>query len=597
MVRRATGRVARRGARRAGGAAWAVRCAGGGGARTRTPASAARRGAWPGWRASSAALGRARAAPSRSRTCALDDPRAARRACRERFGEILRDDRAARVLHAARQVLSRPRAPARGRLRAARRTPSLTPRDHDEVRAVLEACAGAGVAVVPFGGGTSVVGGLEPLRGGFDGARLARPRRARRAGDARRALAAWPSWAPGCARPSSRRALGERGFTLGHYPQSYEYVTIGGCAATRSAGQASTGLRAHRRARGRGARWPRRPATSTCAPQPASAAGPELRRLVVGSEGVLGAITRGGAAGAPGARGHALRGLDVPGASAPAPRRCGAWSRAARRPTSRGSPTRPRRGWGSALAGLRGVPRRRAAAPTCARAAWRGGCLAIVGWAGPDERRARAPRGGRRGAARRAAASLWGSRRGARGCARASTGPTCATTLMDRGVLVETLETATTWAQLFTPLPRGGRRAARARAARRAATSRTCTRRARRCTSPSWRGRGAARSSSSGRAAKAAACEAIVAAGGTITHHHAVGRDHAPYVGAEVGGHRRGRAARPEARARSGRDHEPRQAAAGGLAAGGVLDRPAQVDRAGRRRVRLGFSRVITRSL
>ena len=43
----------------------------------------------------------------------------------------------------------------------------LTPRDHDEVRAVLEACAGAGVAVVPFGGGTSVVGGVEPLREGF----------------------------------------------------------------------------------------------------------------------------------------------------------------------------------------------------------------------------------------------------------------------------------------------------------------------------------------------------------------------------------------------------------------------------------------------
>ena len=37
------------------------------------------------------------------------------------------------------------------------------------------------------------------------------------------------------------------------------------------------------------------------------------------------------------------------------------------------------------------------------------------------------------------------------------------------------------------------------------------------------------------RAVKAAACDAIVAAGGTITHHHAVGRDHAPYMGAEVG--------------------------------------------------------------
>ena len=106
---------------------------------------------------------------------------------------------------------------------------------------------------------------------------------------------------------------------------------------------------------------------------------------------------------------------------------------------------------------------------------------------------------------------------------------------MDRGVLVETLETATTWAQLFT-LYRAVGDVLRAHAPL-VAVPRLApvSRRARRCTSPSWRGRAAARRSSSGAAVKAAACEAIVAAGGTITHHHAVGRDHVPYVEAEVG--------------------------------------------------------------
>ena len=63
-------------------------------------------------------------------------------------------------------------------------------------------------------------------------------------------------------------------------------------------------------------------------------------------------------------------------------------------------------------------------------------------------------------------------------------------------------------------------------------------------------------------AVKTAACEAIVATGGTITHHHAVGRDHAPYMAAEVGetGHRG--PAGGEGAARPGRDHEPGQAPA-----------------------------------
>ena len=339
----------------------------------------------------------------------------------------------------------------------------LTPRDHDEVRAVLEACAGAGVAVVPFGGGTSVVGGLEPLRDGFDalvsldlGALDALETL-----DERSQLAVVGG---GMRAVELEARLAERGFTLGHYPQSYEYVTIGGCAATRSAGQASTGY-------GRidelvvGARLAAPAGDLDLRAQPASAAGPELRRLVIGSEGVLGAITR-----------VALRVRPVPeltryegwmfpgfGAGAEALRRLeqgGAAPDVARlsdeEETRLGlGPDRPARGCARARC-----------RPICARAAWRGGALAIVGWAGPEEA-VRARREAAVEALRDAGGVALGQPAGRAWVRSRFHGPYLRDDLMDRGVMVETLETATTWAQLFTLYRAVGDVAARARAARR----------------------------------------------------------------------------------------------------------------------------------
>ena len=104
----------------------------------------------------------------------------------------------------------------------------------------LEVCAAEGIAVVPFGGGTSVVGGVEPLRGAHErliSLDLGAP--ARRRG--RPPLADRPPRR----RPARARGGGgarrARASTLGHFPQSFEYATIGGFAATRSAGQASSG--------------------------------------------------------------------------------------------------------------------------------------------------------------------------------------------------------------------------------------------------------------------------------------------------------------------------------------------------------------------
>src|SRR4051794_4821959 len=114
------------------------------------------------------------------------------------------------------------------------------PAGHDEVRALLEACSEAAVAVVPFGGGTSVVGGVDPDPGPF--AAVVAVDLARVSGlievDEVSLLA---RVAAGTTGPELEAALGGYGLTLGHLPQSWEYITIGGAVATRSAGQASTG--------------------------------------------------------------------------------------------------------------------------------------------------------------------------------------------------------------------------------------------------------------------------------------------------------------------------------------------------------------------
>src|SRR5205814_1085647 len=96
---------------------------------------------------------------------------------------------------------------------------------------------------------------------------------------------------PGMTGPEAEAALARHGLTLGHLPQSWEYATIGGFAATRSAGQASTGYgRMDKLVLGLRLAAPVgdvevRPLPGTAGPTPA------LRELIVGSEGALGVIT------------------------------------------------------------------------------------------------------------------------------------------------------------------------------------------------------------------------------------------------------------------------------------------------------------------
>ena len=114
------------------------------------------------------------------------------------------------------------------------------PRDEADVERVLEWCARERVAVIPFGGGTSVVGGVTPDVGPAYNGVVSLDLRA-----LDRVLEVDEVSAPRASRPapsarSWRRQLGEHGLTLRHFPQSFEFSTLGGWIATRAAGHFAT---------------------------------------------------------------------------------------------------------------------------------------------------------------------------------------------------------------------------------------------------------------------------------------------------------------------------------------------------------------------
>ena len=361
--------------------------------------------------------------------------------------------------------------------------------------------------MVPFGGGTSVVGGLsgEPPFVSLDLGRLDR-------------VVSVDPWAriavfePGIRLPEADAALRGQGLALGHVPQSYEWATVGGCAATRSAGQTSTG---HGRIDEQiVALECVTPAGSLATlDAPASAAGPALRELVLGSEGTLGVITRvalrvrprveasfdGWSVGSFLEGAEALRELEQDGIAPDIAR------------LSDEAETR----LSVALAGTGKMGRRLLG----------GRCLLVCGWQGAH---------GRAAAARklvRAGALPLGPKPGHAWEKSRFAGPHLRDDLLDRGALVETLETATTWSNL--------ERLYRAVLAALPGLHVGCHMSHLYPTGASLYftvlGRQEPDPVAQWRAAKEAATRAIVAAGGTITHHHAVGRDHAPYLGEEIG--------------------------------------------------------------
>jgi alkyldihydroxyacetonephosphate synthase len=163
------------------------------------------------------------------------------------------------------------------------------PGSHEQVVRVLEICGRHHVAVVPFAGGTSVVGGLTPAREGFAAVIALDVRRLDRVDDLDE-ISRTVTLGAGLRGTRAEMLLNEAGYTLGHFPQSYEGASIGGYAAARSAGQSSAGFgRFDEMVVGLVLATPR--GTIRLGTAPMSAAGPDLRQLVLGSEGTLGVIT------------------------------------------------------------------------------------------------------------------------------------------------------------------------------------------------------------------------------------------------------------------------------------------------------------------
>ncbi|MFE7846008.1 FAD-binding oxidoreductase [Microbacterium sp. NPDC057407] len=392
---------------------------------------------------------------------------------------------------------------------------------HSEAAAVLAVCDARGIAVVPFGGGTSVVGGVDPEPGRHRAviALDLAPTAALLDLDETSLLA---SFGAGTTGPQAEEQLGARGYTLGHFPQSFAHASLGGYAATRSSGQASRGygrfddlVHALRIATPAG--------DLDLGRAPASAAGPDLRELFLGSEGALGVITE-----------VTVRIRPVPGATA-----YGSWtfrdfaagSAALREATQRGirptvlrlsdeTETRVNAAMGGHLTRLRG-------------------CLAIATFEGADAAAADRTRAD----LDRIFAAHGGRSRGedpARSWERGRfAAPALRDTLLDSGVLAETLETAATWTQLprlregvtdalTATLGAGGTKPVvlcHVSHVYPAGASLYFTVVAALTDDPvaQWQ------------SAKDAASRAIGEARGTITHHHAVGRDHRPYLEGEVG--------------------------------------------------------------
>ncbi len=399
----------------------------------------------------------------------------------------------------------------------------LIPADENQIGAALQHCSEHGIAIVPFGGGTSVVGGLDPVRNGFDAVVALDLRRLNElhsldevSGEA--VLGA------GVAGPDAERLLGERGFSLGHFPQSFEFATIGGFAATRSSGQDSAGYgRFNDMVRGIRAVTPAGVLDLGRAPE--SAAGPDLRHLLIGSEGVFGVITA-----------VRLRVHPVPECT-----RYEAWSfpdfatgtAALQAVTQAGAgPTVIR------LSDQAETGANLATTDSIGAKSITGGCLAITVFEGSTEH------ADSRHAETRAVLQQHGGTSLGEAPAQAwehgrFSAPYLRDALLAAGALCETLETATTWSNI--PAVKDAVTQALTSSLAESGTPALVL-----CHISHVYDTGASlyftvvagqrgNPIDQWRTAKTAASDAMVRAGATITHHHAVGADHRPWMRDEIG--------------------------------------------------------------
>ena len=165
----------------------------------------------------------------------------------------------------------------------------ILPEGHADVEAVIRAAHAHNVCVIPFGGGTNIVGGVNPLdRSGRMVVSLDLRNMNRVLSLDEAAMIA--TIEAGVLGPALEEDLQRRGYSLGHHPDSFEFSSLGGWLATRSAGMQSD-------AYGKiedmvvSLRMVTPSGTLTTRPAPKAATGPDLNQMAVGSEGVLGVIT------------------------------------------------------------------------------------------------------------------------------------------------------------------------------------------------------------------------------------------------------------------------------------------------------------------
>jgi alkyldihydroxyacetonephosphate synthase len=449
--------------------------------------------------------------------------------------DAVRDDDASRAQHAGGQayadLIRRRRGDASDAPDAV-----LLPSTTKVIAAVLRICSAARVAVVPWGGGTSVVGGLSSLRGSCESVvalDLARLDRLLSVDE----VSLTATFEPGIRTPAAEAALSTHGLTLGHVPQSYERASLGGYVVTRSAGQASSG-------RGRiddmlvGCRLITPKGELVLPAMPGSAAGPDLRRLVLGSEGTLGIVTE-----------VTLRVQPIPVATRYEGWVAHSWNdgvRILRRLAQQGpkpdiirlsDPDETK--VSLALSGMAGLKRRGLDGWLRAHGI-RGGCLIIVGFEG-SVRDVRHRRREVRRLLREEHAVTLGTSAGKSWVHHRFAAPYLRDTLLDAGVLAETLETATTWSRLPGLYDGVGRALAESLEHNGKPPLVGCHISHIYPTGASLYFTVLARAET-GReldqwsVAKHAANEAIVAAGGTASHHHAVGTAHREIVATDLGG-------------------------------------------------------------
>jgi len=407
------------------------------------------------------------------------------------------------------------------------------PRDAGEVARVLEVCGEHGWACVPYGGGTSVVGGVDAGLARGDRAAVVALDLAALSGvrevDPTSRLA---RIAAGTTGPALEAELAAHGLTLRHYPQSFEHSTLGGWLATRAGGHYATGAtRIDELTHALTMVTPR--GTLATHGHPGSGAGPEPARWLLGSEGALGVITE-------------------------------AWMRVVPRPRWRASASVAFAGFAAGVAAVRALVQS-GLGPSNARlldgdetrlhrVRFDGKSVLLIGFesadhplgawlaravelardhggevvSGPSESDDASPAGDAAG------------RGGAAGAWRQAffDAPYMQSAMLSIGVLSDTFETACTWTA-FPELH------ARVTAAVSRALAEECGGGIVSCRfthvypdgpAPYYTFVGGLRAGgelAQWRAIKAAASEALAASGGTITHHHAVGRIHRPWYDRE----------------------------------------------------------------